>query len=119
MKIFKTSKYIYHTALLSDLTVDEFFSSGRGGEESQFSRLGRMLAEILQTLPENVQIFSVSDGSQQDEKAVSVWFAAHGSPYYRPEKLHGYVSANKAKVSKDCLNDINVDLLLARFLRPN
>ncbi|XP_072249833.1 neural-cadherin [Leuresthes tenuis] len=83
---------------LSNLTEKEFFRSNSGGEESRFFRLGRMLSEILQTLPENVQIFSVGDAGQQGEKALNVWFAAHGSPYYKAEKLHGYVAANKAKL---------------------
>ncbi|RVE63047.1 hypothetical protein OJAV_G00163090 [Oryzias javanicus] len=83
---------------LNNLTVEEFFSSSGGVEESRFFRLGRSLSEILQTLPENVQIFSVGNAGQHGEKALDVWFAAHGSPYYKAEKLHGYVAANKAKV---------------------
>uniref|UniRef100_A0A665TZ65 Si:dkey-22o22.2 n=1 Tax=Echeneis naucrates TaxID=173247 RepID=A0A665TZ65_ECHNA len=79
------------------LTVEEFFSSS-AGQESRFSVLRRTLAELLQTLPENVQIFSVGGPSQQGERELSVWFAAHGSPYYKAEKLHGYVAANKAKL---------------------
>ncbi|KAK2909682.1 hypothetical protein Q8A73_007397 [Channa argus] len=82
---------------LSNLTVEAFFSSS-GGEESPFSRLGRTLAELLQTLPENILIFSVSNTSRPGEKEFGVWFAAHGSPYYKAEKLHGYVAANKAKL---------------------
>ncbi|KAM3873528.1 neural-cadherin [Diretmus argenteus] len=82
---------------LSNLTVEEFFSS-RVGEESRFSRLGRTLAELLQTAPENVQVFSAGDAGRRGEKQVNVWFAAHGSPYYKTEKLHGYVAANKAKL---------------------
>ncbi|XP_069392731.1 neural-cadherin isoform X1 [Paralichthys olivaceus] len=81
---------------LSNLTVEQFFSGG--GEESRFSRLGRALAELLQTLPENVQIFSVGDAGRRGEKELNVWFAARGSPYYKAEKLHGYVAANKAKL---------------------
>ncbi|XP_028281097.1 neural-cadherin [Parambassis ranga] len=82
---------------LTNLTVEDFFSSS-GGEESRFSRLGRTLAEILQTLPEKVQIFSVGDASKPGERAINVWLAAHGSPYYKAEKLHGYMAANKAKL---------------------
>uniref|UniRef100_A0A3Q4BS21 Uncharacterized protein n=1 Tax=Mola mola TaxID=94237 RepID=A0A3Q4BS21_MOLML len=82
---------------LRDLTVEQFFSS-RGGEENPFARLGRSLADLLQTLPENVHIFSVGDAGQWAEKAINVWFAAHGSPYYKAEKLHGYVAANRAKL---------------------
>lgn len=59
-----------------------------------------MLAELLHTLPEKVQIFSVGDAGQQGEKAINVWFAAHGSPYYKAEKLHGYVAAYKARVRR-------------------
>lgn len=76
--------------------MDQFF--GGGGEESLFSRLGRTLAELLQTLPENVHIFSAGDAGLRGQKALNVWFAAHGSPYYREEKLRGYVAANRAKV---------------------
>ncbi|KAK2845166.1 hypothetical protein Q5P01_011825 [Channa striata] len=82
---------------LSNLTLEEFFSSS-GGEESRFSRLGRTLAELLQTLPENVQIFSVGNTGRPGKKEFSVWLAAHGSPYFRAEKVHGYVAANKAKL---------------------
>lgn len=92
--------------------MEDFFSSS-GGEESRFTRLGEMLAKLLQTLPENVQIFSVGDAGRRGEKELNVWFAAHGSPYYKAEKLHGYVAANKAKVSqlwleKESLNVLNL-----------
>ncbi|KAI3360563.1 hypothetical protein L3Q82_002284 [Scortum barcoo] len=80
---------------LTNVTLEEFF---RGDEESRFSRLGRTLAELLQTSPENLQIFSVGDAGRRGEKALNVWFAAHGSPYYKAEKLHGYVAAEKAKL---------------------
>ncbi|KAF1388491.1 hypothetical protein PFLUV_G00090810, partial [Perca fluviatilis] len=82
---------------INNLTVEEFFSSS-GGEESRYSRLGRMLADLLETLPGNVQIFSAGDAGQRGVKALNVWFAAHGSPYYKAEKLHGYVAANTATV---------------------
>ncbi|XP_034729522.1 neural-cadherin [Etheostoma cragini] len=82
---------------INNLTVEEFFSS-RGGEESRFSLLGRALAELLQTLPEDVEIFSAGDAGRRGVKALNVWFAAHGSPYYKAEKLHGYVAANAAKL---------------------
>nr|XP_054596935.1 neural-cadherin [Nothobranchius furzeri] len=83
---------------LTNLTVGDFFRRGSGGEESRFSRLSRTLAEVLQTLPENVQIFSVGDAGLKINKALNVWFAAHGSPYYKAERLHGYVAANKDKL---------------------
>lgn len=118
MVIYEASKQICSPSLLllPDLTVEEFFSSSGGGEKSRFSRLSLTLAELLQTLPENVQIFSVGDASKHGGRALNVWFAAHGSPYYKAEKLHGYVAANKAKVRKDLesgkytLNYLNVGI---------
>ncbi|KAM9310460.1 neural-cadherin [Pholidichthys leucotaenia] len=83
---------------LSNLTVEDFFRGSSGSEGSRFTNFGWMLADLLQTLPENVQIFYVGDAGKQGSKALNVWFAAHGSPYYKAEKLHGYVAANKAKL---------------------
>lgn len=80
------------------MTVEELFLS-RGGEEIRFSHLGRILADLFQTTPEKVHVFSVEDAGPEQERELSVWFAAHGSPYYKAEKLHGYVAANKAKVT--------------------
>lgn len=80
--------------------MEEFFSSS-GGEESRFSRLRQTLAGLLQTLPENIQIFFVGDTTRQRDKELNVWFAAHGSPYYKAEKLHGYVAAHKVKVRRE------------------
>lgn len=83
-----------------DLTAEEFFRSSRVGEASRFTLLGQALAEVLQTLPEKVHIFSVGNTGQQSSKGLKVWFAVHGSPYYKAEKLHGYVAANKDKVRR-------------------
>ncbi|XP_061676359.1 neural-cadherin isoform X2 [Syngnathoides biaculeatus] len=82
---------------ICNVTVDELFSS-RGGEESRYSRLRRTLAELLQTAPEKVHVFSVRDAGPERTKELSVWFAAHASAYYKAEKLHGYVAASKAKL---------------------
>ncbi|XP_051921985.1 neural-cadherin [Hippocampus zosterae] len=82
---------------LRNMTVEELFLS-HGGEEIRFSHLGRILADLFQTTPEKVHVFSVEDAGPDRERELSVWFAAHGSPYYKAEKLHGYVAANKAKL---------------------
>uniref|UniRef100_A0A8C7LXV5 Si:dkey-22o22.2 n=1 Tax=Oncorhynchus kisutch TaxID=8019 RepID=A0A8C7LXV5_ONCKI len=79
------------------ITVEQFFSSALG-QESSFSRLGRLLSELLQTDRDNVHVFSVANGNRQGESEINVWFAAHGSPYYKAEKLHGNVMAHKAKL---------------------
>lgn len=63
-------------------------------------RLCRLFSDLFQTDMENVDVFSLASGSQPAQHHLSVWFAAHGSPYYKPEKLHGYVAIHKAKVTK-------------------
>ncbi|XP_068179581.1 neural-cadherin [Antennarius striatus] len=80
---------------LRNLSVEQFFS---GGGASPFSRLGRGLADLLGTLPANVHVFSVGVASRRGLDLLDVWFAAHGSPFYRREKLLGYVAAHKAKL---------------------
>ncbi|XP_067093535.1 neural-cadherin [Osmerus mordax] len=82
---------------LSNITVEDFFSCSPG-HETRFSRLRSQLAEILQTQQDNVHVFSVANGNRRGEREVNVWFSAHGSPYYKAEKLHGNVAANKAKL---------------------
>lgn len=83
----------------TDLTANEFFQS-YGTVESRYKRLRRLLSELLQTDLGNVDVFAVANGSQSAQRHLSVWFAAHGSPYYEPEKLHAYVAMHKTKVTK-------------------
>lgn len=80
------------------MTVEQFFSSSRG-PKCLFVRFGEALAQLLQTQPEDVQIFSVADAGLRAETALNVWFAARGSPYHKTEKLHGYVAVGRAQVS--------------------
>lgn len=85
-------------ALCADVTAEEFFRTS-DGEESLFERLQRLLSEVLQTDLDKVHIFSLANGSHSPRQHLSLWFAAHGSPYYKPEKLHGNVAMQKAKVT--------------------
>lgn len=50
----------------------------------------------------------MGDADRRGEKALDVWFATHGSPYYKAEKMHGYVAANKAKVRSQKDPDANI-----------
>lgn len=81
-----------------DVTAEEFFRAS-DGEESLYERLQRLLSEVLQTDLDKVHIFSLANGSHSTKQHLSLWFAAHGSPYYKPEKLHGNVAMHKAKVT--------------------
>lgn len=78
--------------------------------------MGQALAEVLQILPENVQIFSVGNAEQQISKALNVWFVAHGSPYYKAEKLHGYVAANKDRVRRFSLYTLEIPGMMSTTL---
>lgn len=81
-----------------DVSVEEFFGGG-AAEESLFSRLGRSLAELLQTSPADVQIFSAGGaGRRGGGEALAVWFWARGPAPYRKEKLLGLVAASRAQV---------------------
>ncbi|KAL7874769.1 hypothetical protein SRHO_G00057390 [Serrasalmus rhombeus] len=81
----------------SNLTAEELFRIS-DGRESLYEHLQRLLSELLQTDLEKVHIFSLASGTQPNQQHLSVWFAAHGSPYYKPEKLHGSVAMHKAKL---------------------
>ncbi|XP_062848374.1 neural-cadherin [Trichomycterus rosablanca] len=82
---------------ISNLTADELFRSSNG-EESLYQRLQHLLSMYLQTDLENVHIFSLANSSHPTQKHLNLWFAAHGSPYYKPEKLHGAVAMHKSKL---------------------
>uniref|UniRef100_A0AAY4BAX3 Uncharacterized protein n=1 Tax=Denticeps clupeoides TaxID=299321 RepID=A0AAY4BAX3_9TELE len=79
------------------LYTEEFFCAP-AGQESRYTRFRRMLSEILQTELDNVHIFSVANSSQRGNRQLSLWFAAHGSPYYKAEKLNGNVATHKIKL---------------------
>lgn len=84
--------------LCADVTAEELFRASNG-EESLYERLQRLLSEVLQTDLEKVHVFSLANSSHSTQQHLSLWFAAHGSPYYKPEKLHGSVAMHKAKVT--------------------
>lgn len=78
------------------MTSDQFFSTGPA-QKSLFVRLGEALAQLLQTPPEDVHVFSVAAAAA--ETTLDVWFAARRSGYDRKEKLLGYLAAGRAQVS--------------------
>lgn len=84
--------------MYTDVTAEELFRVS-DDKESLYERLQRLLSEILQTDLDKVHIFSLANGSHSNQQHLSLWFAAHGSPYYKPERLHGSVAVHKAKVT--------------------
>ncbi|MGH0141278.1 UNVERIFIED_CONTAM: hypothetical protein FKN15_078002, partial [Acipenser sinensis] len=81
---------------ITNMTAEEFISA-EAGKESKYSMLKRVLSEIIPAQLDNIHIFSVMNASQR-LREVCVWFAAHGSPYYKAEKLNGNVAAYKDKL---------------------
>ena len=67
----------------------------------QLSLLKQKIADLLKTSSDNVDIISVIDAENMPG-SVDVTFAAHGSPYYTPEKLNTLVWMNREDVSR-CL----------------
>lgn len=88
----------FYCLLCADITAEELFRAS-DGEESLYTRLQRLLSEVLQTDLDKVQIFSLASSSHSSQQHLSLWFAASGSPYYKPERLHGSVAMHKAKVT--------------------
>jgi len=60
--------------------------------------LTQKLADLLETSADNVQIISITDAADEPG-SVDVTFAAHGSPYYTPEKLNTLVWISRQDVS--------------------
>lgn len=99
--------------MCTDVTAEELFRVS-DGEESLYERLQRLLSEILQTDLDKVLIFSLANSTHSTQQHLSLWFAAHGSPYYKPERLHGSVAVHKAKVTIIAHTDTHTVCILHR-----
>ena len=62
-------------------------------------RFKESVASILDTSEENVDLFSVQD-APKTAKAIDVRFAAHGSPYYAPERMTAILKNSRLSLSK-------------------
>ncbi|XP_041045226.1 neural-cadherin [Carcharodon carcharias] len=78
---------------LTDITAEEFISHSFA-EESKYTKLKRVLAEIIPAQLENIHIFSVTNVNGR-VREVDVWCVAQGSPFYKAEKINGNVAASK------------------------
>jgi len=68
-------------------------------ERSRYDVLRRFLANKLNVAEDNVDIFTVRNHPTL-KKTIDIRYSAHGSPYYRPEKLDGMITLNKEEVGK-------------------
>ncbi|XP_059850094.1 neural-cadherin [Hypanus sabinus] len=79
---------------LSGITAEEFISR-LTAEESKYTKLRRMLAEIIPAQPDSVDIFSVVNVKGRVGE-VDVWYTAQELPFLKAEKMNGNVAAFKA-----------------------
>jgi len=77
-------------------------SESRSQDKDKLSLLKEKIADLLKTESDNVNIISVRDAADTPG-SVDVTYAAHGSPYYTPEKLDTLVSMNQQEVSHSLL----------------
>lgn len=66
---------------------------------SVLARFKESVGSILQTDEDNVDLFSVQDAPRAP-RAIDVRFAAHGSPYYAPEKMIAILKNNRPSLVK-------------------
>ncbi len=85
------------------ITAEEFVERPKIGPlpsdygPSRLEKLRQLLANELGIPINNVQVFSIMN-SPATAKTVDIRFAAHGSPYYRSDRLDGIVMTQRQKV---------------------
>ena len=77
------------------MTAEEFFTS--------IHLYKNEIATILRTKPKNVDIFSIQNGKWRKFDVVDVRMAAHGSPYYAPERLTWILKNSGSEYFKDVI----------------
>jgi len=77
---------------------ERLLDTGEPDSQNRLVLLQQKIAELLDTSSENVDIISVRNAADAPG-SVDVTYAAHGSPYYTPEKLDTVVWMNRQDVS--------------------
>ncbi|XP_006823457.1 neural-cadherin-like [Saccoglossus kowalevskii] len=72
------------------ITAEEFIS----GKPSLMDEFKNLLVTIVGAKWENIDVFSVQNAADE-EGSCDVRWSAHGSPYYRPEKMNTQILINK------------------------
>jgi hypothetical protein len=82
------------------LTAEEFIQPDATGGPSKHELFHSRLALILNVSVENVDVFTVLHSPHNSNTSLlDVRFSAHGSPYWKPEKLNAAVAVSKNVVS--------------------
>jgi hypothetical protein len=85
---------------LLGLTAEEFIQPNASGGPSKHELFHFRLAHILNVSMENVDVFTVLHSPHNSNTSLlDVRFSAHGSPYWKPEKLNAAVAVSRTVVS--------------------
>ncbi|XP_054841872.1 neural-cadherin-like [Eublepharis macularius] len=96
------------------ITAEDFIYQSPESE-SMYNQMKKMFSEIIPAQLENVHLFSVLN-SPDEVRGVDVWFAVHGSSYYKAEKLNGNVAASKTRLEtilNISISQVGIDECLA------
>ncbi|KAJ6663946.1 hypothetical protein lerEdw1_008900 [Lerista edwardsae] len=86
------------------ITAEEFIHQP-SESESKYNQMKKLFSEVIPAQLENIYIFSVFN-SPGEIQGIDVWFAVHGSPYYKAEKLNGNVAVSKTRL--ESILNINI-----------
>ena len=67
-------------------------------EDSMLMKFQRKMANLLGTVPDNVDVFSIHD-IPGEEEMVDIYYLGHGSSYYHSSRLDGIAWMNKDDVT--------------------
>ncbi|XP_060100312.1 neural-cadherin-like [Heteronotia binoei] len=96
------------------ITAEDFVYQS-SESESMYNQMKKIFSEIIPAQLENIHLFSVMNSSDE-MRGVDVWFAVHGSSYYKAEKLNGNVAAAKARLEtilNISISQVGIDECLA------
>ena len=90
---------LYYTGVTAEEFVTRPLSSNPNIKygRSQYDILREYIANKLGVPTKNVDIFTIMNHATL-VRTIDIRYSAHGSPYYKPVKLDGIISASTAKV---------------------
>ncbi|KAL6446112.1 hypothetical protein ACFW04_001038 [Cataglyphis niger] len=107
---------------LYGITAEKFVEPDESGV-SKKEIFQEMLASMLNTSLENVDVFTVLNSPHHNNKSLlDIRFSAHGSPYYAPEKLNTIIAQHSKQIEREMKADIllvNIDECLSEKVHCN
>ncbi|CAG7733720.1 unnamed protein product [Allacma fusca] len=82
------------------MTTQEQFIKPDSEGKSKRDRLQTEIAKTFNIPEENVDVFTVINSPRSTDSTIDVRYSAHGSPYYKAEKLDGITGQRKDELEK-------------------